>query len=56
MDNNNYATVMEGFVNTLSLEAAQVNTKKVSGLDHLVFAKKQCILPGKALNTINRTT
>ena len=56
MDNGNYATVLESFVSTLQLQVAQVNTEKVSGLDHLVLAKKWGIPPEKALNTIHHTT
>ena len=40
MDDDNYATVLESFVSTLSLQVAQVNMEKVSGLDYLVLAKK----------------
>ena len=40
MDNNNYAPVLESFMSTSSLHVAQVNTKKVSGHDHLVLPKK----------------
>ena len=36
MDGDNYVTVLESFVNIL-LQAAQVNTKKLSGLDRLVL-------------------
>ena len=40
MDDDNNAIVVESFVNTSSLLAAQVNTKKVSGLDNLVLENK----------------
>ena len=40
IDDKNYATELESFVSTLSLQVAQINTKKVSRLDHLVLAKK----------------
>ena len=40
LDDDNYATVLLSFVNASSLQIAQVNTKKVSGLDHLVLVKK----------------
>ena len=56
MDNYNYDTVWESFVSTLSWQVAQVNTKKVSGLDHLVLSKKWGISPKKALNAIQHTT
>ena len=56
MDDNNCATVLVRFVNALLLQVAQVNTKKVSGLDNLVLAKKWGISPKKALNTIHCTT
>ena len=56
MDNNNFATELESFVNTSLLPLAQVNAKKVSGLDHLVLAKKWGISPKKALNTIHCST
>ena len=52
---DNYATVLESFVKTSSLWVAQVHTKKVSGLDHLVLAKKCSISSKKALNTIHHT-
>ena len=39
MDDDNYATVLEHFVDTLTLQVAQVNTKKKPGLDHLVLAE-----------------
>ena len=45
MDNNNYANELESFVSTSSLQVAQVDTEKVSGLDHLVLAKKGLFHP-----------
>ena len=56
INNDNYATLLESFVITPSLWVAQVNTKKVSGLNHLVLVKKWGISPKKALNTIHCTT
>ena len=56
MDDDNYATVLESFVNTSSLQATQIHTEKVTGLDHVVLAKKWDILLEKALNTICSTT
>ena len=56
IDDDNYATVLESFINTSSLQVAQVYTKKVSQLDHVVLAKKWGISPKKALNTIHHTT
>ena len=56
MDNDNYTTVLESLVSTLSLQVAQVHSEKVSGLDHLVTAKKWGISPKKALNMICHTT
>ena len=55
VDDNNYATVLESFVSTSSLQVGQVNTKKVSELDHLVLAKKWGISPEKELNMIHHT-
>ena len=40
MDKDNYATVLESLVSTLSLQVAQVNTEKDSALYHVVLAKK----------------
>ena len=40
MDDNNYATVLESYVATSSLQVAKVCTKKVSELDHFVLAKR----------------
>ena len=56
MYNENYATVLESNVNKVSLWVAQVNTKKVSGLDHLALVKKWGISPKKTLNMILHTT
>ena len=56
IDNHNYATVVESFVSTSLLQAAQDYTKKVSGLDHLVLSKKWGISPEKILNMIHSTT
>ena len=56
MDDDIYATVLESYVNTLSLWEAKVHAEKVPGLDHLVFAKRCGISPEKALNTIHQTT
>ena len=52
MDNGNYATVLERFVRALLLQVAQVSTKKVSMLNHLVLVRKWDISPKKALNMI----
>ena len=38
MGNDNYATVLESFVIILSLEVAQVNTKKESRLGHMALS------------------
>ena len=56
MNDDNYDTVLEHFVNTSSFQGAQVDIKKVSGLDHLVLAKKCGILPKEAFNTFHSTT
>ena len=56
MDDYSYTTVLESFVSTSSMHVAWVNTKKVSGLNHLLLVKKWCILPKKALNRICCTT
>ena len=56
MDHDNYVTVMESFVSTLSFQVAQVNIKKVSGLKHLALAKKWGISLKKALNMIHYNT
>ena len=56
MDDDNYATVLKTFVGILSLLIEKVNTEKVSGLHHLVLAKKWGISPKKALNMIHCTT
>ena len=37
LDDNNFATVLESFMK-LSLQVAQVNTKKVSGLGYLALS------------------
>ena len=55
MDNDNYATVLERFVISSSLQVAQVSTKKIPGLDHVVLVKKWVISPMKAHNTICST-
>ena len=44
------------FVNTFSLQVAQVNTEKVSGLDHLFLARKLGFPPKKPLNMVHCTT
>ena len=49
MGDNNYATLLDSFVSTSSLQVAQIHTKKVSGLNHLVLDKKWGILPKKHL-------
>ena len=56
MDDDNYAKVLKRFANTSSLWVAQVNTEKVSVLDHLVLAKKRGISPKKSLNMMHHTT
>ena len=56
MNNNDYATVLKSFFDMSSLGVAQVNTKNVSELNHLLLAKKWGIPPEKALNTICCTT
>ena len=53
MDDDNYATVLECFVNTLALQVAQLNAEKVY---NLVLAKKWDISPEKVLNTICDTS
>ena len=40
MNDDNYATVLDSYVTTLSLPVEQVSTKKVPGLDHLVSCQK----------------
>ena len=55
-DDDNYATVLDSYVTTISLWVAKVHTKKVPGLDHFVLAKKWGISPKKALNMIGQTT
>ena len=56
MNDDNYATVLQSFVSTSSLQVVQINTKKVFGLNHLVLAKKWGISPKKALNITCHTT
>ena len=56
MDDDNYATMLESFVSTSSIQVAQVNTENISILDRLVFAKKLGISPDKALYMISHTT
>ena len=56
INDDNYATMLESFVSTLSLQVAQDNTKNVWGIDHFVLAKKWGILPKKTFNTIHHTT
>ena len=56
MDDDKCVTVLERFVSTSSLQVALFNTKKVSGLDHLILAKKWGISPKKAPNIIHQTT
>ena len=56
IDHDSYTTVLESFIITSSLQVLQVNTKMVSGLDHLVLAKKCDISPKKALITTCHTT
>ena len=56
MDDDNYATLLDSYVTTSSLQVAKVCTKKVPGLDHLVCAKRWGISPKKALNMIHQTT
>ena len=55
MDDNNYATVLES-LNILSLQVSHVYTKQLSGIDHLVLAKKWGVSPKKALKMIHCTT
>ena len=50
MDDDNFATVLESFVNILSLQVTQVNSKEALALDHLGFTKKWDISPKKELN------
>ena len=40
MGNDSFATVLESYVTISSLHVAQVNTKKVPALEHLILAKK----------------
>ena len=54
MDDDNHATVLESFVSISSLQVAQVNTKKVSGLN--LLAKKWGVSPKRVLDTIQHTT
>ena len=56
MDDDSYATLLKNFVNIWSLWVAQINAKKVLGLDHLVHAKKWSVSSKKALNTIHCIT
>ena len=56
MDNDNFVTVLEGFIILSSLSVAQANTKKLPPLDYLVLAKKWDILTKNALNKIYCTT
>ena len=56
MDNDNYTTVLENLILTSSLQVAQINMEKLSGLDHVVLAKKWGISPENALNMICHTT
>ena len=56
MNNDNFATLLECFVNTSELWVAQVNINKVLGLNHFVLAKKWDISPKKALHTICHAT
>ena len=55
MDNDNFATVLESFMIS-SLQIAQVNTKKVPGLAHLILMKKWDISLKKALHIFCHTT
>ena len=55
-DNDNYVIALESSVNASSLQVAQVNTKKVAGLDYFVLAKKCGISPKKARNKVCHTT
>ena len=52
MDDDNYDTVLDSSVTTSYLQVAKVCIEKVPGLDHLVLAKRLCILHKKALNMI----
>ena len=56
MNDDNYATMLDNYATTSSLQVAKVSTKKVPGLDHLVLAKRWGILPKKGLNMIRHTT
>ena len=51
MDDDKIVTMLEIFVNTLPLWVAQVNTKNVSWLFHLILTKKWGISLDKAFNT-----
>ena len=55
-NNDKYATVLESFVITSSLQIVQVNMEKISGLDPLVLAIKWGITSKKASNMICHTT
>ena len=55
IDEDNYASVLESGVSTLSLQVACVNTEKVSGLNHLFLPIKWGVSPKKALNKIRHT-
>ena len=37
MDDDNYATVLDSYITTSSLQVAKVHTKKVPGLEHSLF-------------------
>ena len=56
LDDNNYDTKKEHFVNNSLLQVAQLHTKKVSGLYDFVLAKKWGTSPKKAVNRIQCTT
>ena len=56
VDDDNYATVLEGFVIVSPLQIAQMDIEKVPVLDHLGLAKKWGISPKKAINIIPYTT
>ena len=54
MDDNNYATQLDSYVTTSSLQVAKVSTKKVPRLNYLVLVKRWEISPKKALNMIHQ--
>ena len=55
MDIDNYVTVLETSAITTLLKVAQVKTKKVSGLDHVLLTRKWGVSHKKILNKIHCT-